>query len=384
MQILLISIFFFLIFILFYTFFGYPLLLCLLSLFKKPVSEPPIPDPLPFVSIVIPAYNEASGIKKSIENILNIDYPPDKFELIIVSDASSDGTDDIVSGFHDKRVKLVRLSERGGASKAIDAGIRASSSEYIVTSDANPKMDKDMVRYLIRHFQDKNIGGISGDKIVRSLTGEGESVYWKYENAIKNLEYKAFGTVLSSDNVNFALRKSIFTDYCPPIIGHDFWLSLYIASKGYKVAYEKKAKVYEELTIELKDDAKRKARVILGGLQALFIFPYLLFSFRNFGASVQLISHKLLRWLACIFMVLLFALNFLLIKIALFRFLLLCQLLFYGIATTGWALPSLTKNKAVKIVTYFTAVNAASLPALFNYFIKNKKTSPLWDKARQQ
>lgn len=386
MQTFLIFVFFFLSFLLLYVFFGYPIFLLILSLFKKPVPEPPLPEPSPFVSVLVPAHNEAGCIKESIKNKLNIDYPKDKFELIIVSDASTDGMDNIVTNFPDKRVKLVRLPQRGGPGKAIEAGIKAAKAKFIVTSDANSKIDREMVKFLIRHFQDEKIGGVSGNKLVQqfhtSKNEQGESLYLKYENAIKNYEYKVFGTTLSSDSANFAFRKNIFIDNYPTIIGHDLLLSLYMADKGYKIAYDKNAKIYEEYNLSLKSDFFRKSRVVLGGLQAIFLFPQLLCPIKNIRIALQLITHKILRWFACIFLLFLLIINVSLAYHPFFQFVLLCQLLFYLTATIGWVFPNAVKIKVIKLVTYFVSMNMASLVGIYKYWMKDMKRQSAWDKLR--
>jgi cellulose synthase/poly-beta-1,6-N-acetylglucosamine synthase-like glycosyltransferase len=257
----------------------------------------------------------------------------------------------------------------------------------VVTTDANALADPGMVKNLVRHFSDPAVGGVTGDKcILPPQTGflpeQDEHTYWSYENRLKENEYRVFGSMLSCDNVIFALRKVIFTDPCPPIIGHDFWLSLYISRKGFRIAYDHEAKVFEQYTASLGLDFQRKQRVILGGLQALRLFPDLVWSFRRPGLAFQLASHKILRWLASVLMLALFTVNSLLAGNPLYDLALGLQILFYAVFLTGFLFRGTLHWKPVKLITYFVSVNAASLVALFQYFTRPGNRNPFWEKAR--
>jgi glycosyltransferase involved in cell wall biosynthesis len=134
--------------------------------------------------LLISAYNEEDCIAEKLENSLSLDYPCDLFDIIVVSDQSSDGTDDIVKGFADRGVELLRMEDRGGKTLGLNAGVAGSSGEYIVFSDANAMYRPDAIRALIAPFSDPDIGAVVGESTyaeVNSDAGESESMYWRYE-----------------------------------------------------------------------------------------------------------------------------------------------------------------------------------------------------------
>lgn len=292
-----------------YPFALYPALAFLLSRLRgRPVRKG---DETPRVSILIAAHNEAACIRETIANKLALDYPRDRLEIIVVSDASTDGTDDLVRGFAPEGVRLVRQEERRGKTSALNLGVAESTGEVLVFSDANSLYDPSALRALVRNFADESVGYVTGKMIYvhpeGSTTGEGNSAYMRYENRLREWETR-LGSIVGVDGGVDAVRRSLYVRL-PADALPDFALPLEVVRQGRRVVYEPGALLRERSVTRPGDEYRMRVRVALRALWAIRDRPDLLNPLRHGLYAWQLFSHKVLRYVAFLPLALLLAVN---------------------------------------------------------------------------
>ena len=194
----------------FYIYIGYPLAIYLLSQIFKSKSDHPTIDYTPMISLIIPARNEEKIIERKIRNCLELYYPEDKLEIVIISDNSTDKTDEIVRKFSNKNVKLIALQERNGKTEAQNIASKIAPGEILVFSDANAMYIPEALNHLTAHFMHPDVACVSGELCYqnpqKSIAGHEENFYWQYEKFIKRQENQ-FGTILGVNGSIYAIRK---------------------------------------------------------------------------------------------------------------------------------------------------------------------------------
>ncbi len=363
------------IFIIFYVYFGYPFIILLIAMInKKTVLKND--DFEPTVSLIIAAYNEEDVIEEKIKNSLSLDYPKDKLEIIIFSDASTDQTNEIVCQHQDKGIKFIHLPERRGKTTGQNLAIDHAKGEVIIFSDANALYRPEAIRKIVRNFSDRSVGCVCGELVYynedKSLIGDAESVYWDYEKFIKRQENRA-ASILGANGSIYAVRKKLFISLPEDIIS-DFIEPFKIIEQGYRVIYEPAALSFEQSTTNFHEEYSRKKRIINRSFYSLLHYKTFLNPIKYPLLSFQLISHKLLRWSIPIYLPIILAVNFFLLNSLFFKITFTLQLLFYSTAILGYLL----EKKNWHIVVFYTPfyyclVNIASLQAILEYFIKRKK-----------
>lgn len=353
-----------------YTYFGYPALWGLLAKwFCKEVKKEEI---YPGVSIIITAYNEEKDISRKIESTLALDYPKDKYEIIVVSDGSEDKTNDIVKSFHDKGVELLALSERKGKTAAQNEAAKIAKGEILIFSDATTVFQKDTIKRMIYNFADTKVGGVGAELVYvnknKTAVGEKAGLYWKYEKYLRNKE-SALTSLIGVSGCAYAMRKDLYENIVPSLIS-DFVIAQLIYSKGRRVIFEPGAIVYEDANSEIRDEFKMRVRVATRSLYGLWYMRKLLNPFKYGMYAIQLISHKLLRYLMPLFLALLFLTNVALLGQGFaYQMIFVFQLLFYASTIIG-GMPR-----------YFCTMNLALLVAFIN-FLRGEKNI-LWDPLRK-
>lgn len=377
--------FFNLIMLALYIYVGYFLLVILLGkMMRKTVKKFDIE---PTVALMIAAYNEERSIAKKIENSLSLDYPKDKFKIIVVSDGSTDRTDDIVKSYADQGVELIRVEGRVGKTEARNVAVRSVKEEIIIFSDATTKYKTDIVRKLIRNFADKTVGMVTGHLIYQdgddTQMGLGQKLYWQYESLIKKSQTE-MGTLTGSVGCVTAFRTALYTPL-PDNIIEDFTGPLMMVMKGFRVVYEEEAICFEETTTKSSKEWSMRVRVIRGGMTGLLFAKKILNPFQYPLASFQLISHKVLRWMVPLFMIF-FATVTLQAVLAdpeylVGQLLLIIQVLFYGSAAMAYLLEKKGIHlKITAIPFYFVVVNLAALVAMFKML--NHTLEATWEPQR--
>jgi cellulose synthase/poly-beta-1,6-N-acetylglucosamine synthase-like glycosyltransferase len=346
-----------------YIYFGYPALLWVISRARpKPVRED---DVTPHVTFVIPAYNEERNIAAKIENTLSLDYPPDRIEALVVSNGSTDRTNEIVRSYGDGRVRLIAL-EQPGKMAALNEGARSARGEVLVFTDADFFLDPHSLRSLARKFADPDVGGVCGTRSSGmqrdgDATGEGEGMYARWDRWQKARESE-IGSVFAADGLLYAVRKELYVPIDDPAQADDIAISARVVLQGKRLLFDPNATAWERSTVRAQEEFGRKVRVTNHSVRALLNLRSALFT-RGFY-SVELLSHKLVRHLIPFFLVSLFTATIALVRRGpLYVLALAGQLVVYGLAAAGAILRSRTIGRA-KLLTvpyYFCFVNAAAL-----------------------
>src|SRR5262249_17241767 len=278
------------------TYFLYPLWLLLLSRLRPAWRGTPVrPRSWPAVSLVVAAHDEAGCIGEKLENSLALDYPPDRLEVLIGSDGSTDGTDAVVGSHPDPRVRLF-AGPRAGKTSVLNRCIPAARGELVVLSDANTRIEPGALKALVRHFDDPEVGAVCGRLQLYNPTRAEyeESAYWKYESWLKALE-GIEGGVVGANGGLYAIRRAQFTALPTSTIVDDFVIALRLLDQGYQVLYEPAALASEETTEDYGREFGRRARIAAGNFQSPGRGPGALSPLRRFPA-VPFWSQHVARW----------------------------------------------------------------------------------------
>jgi cellulose synthase/poly-beta-1,6-N-acetylglucosamine synthase-like glycosyltransferase len=351
-----------------YVYAGYPLLLWALAKCFGTTRTPALDAELPFISVIIAAHNEESVIAERVENLMAIDYPAERLEVLIASDGSTDRTADIVRSFNSRVVRLLEFKENRGKAAVLNDAVAAAQGEILVLSDANTMMDAQAVLRLARWFSDPQVGVVCGRLVLVDHVsgGNADGLYWKYETALKRWEAR-LGALLGANGAIYAIRKTLYPHLSHKIAVDDFVIPLLAhIESGARIEYEGDAVAYEETPAEISSEFARRSRIGAGGFQSLSLLWPLLNPLRGWIA-LSFASHKLLRWM-CPF----FLLGALLASGAgtgmLFRMALAAQLALYIVALSGYVWPKLGSiYKIAKLPTMFAAMNLALLVGFFTW-----------------
>lgn len=285
-----------------YIYVGYPLLLQLIVWWRRPkaVGSAAVE---PSVTFVISAYNEAAVIRKKIENTLALDYPRERLRVVVISDRSDDGTDEIVLEYAAHGVSLARQEQRLGKTAGLNRTVPTLTSDVVVFSDANAMYEADALRKLVRNFADPEVGCVTGEarylKAHHNAAGRGERAYWDYEMRVKRLE-TAVGSMVGGDGAIYAIRRQLWQGI-PDTAINDFLNPLQIVEAGWRAVYEPEAICYEETAGHTGREWRRRVRIVSRSWRAVFQAPGVLNPFRVGLFAWCIFSHKILRWFSGVF-----------------------------------------------------------------------------------
>lgn len=372
-----------------YTYFGYPLLLALWSAGAARRKggtaglDHANPAEVPRVSLIIPAYNEERVIERKIRNSLELDYPRERLEIVVVSDGSSDATEKVARQAGRGEIRLVFREDHQGKTACINAVLPDLIGELIVFTDANAYFLPDALRWLVSPFRDPRIGCVMGELRYRregSLNATlGEGLYWSYENFIKERE-SALGSTIVGNGAIYAMRKSL----CRPLpleAEADVANPLLALGAGYRVVFERRARCWERAAATVREEFGRKTRIITNQI-ATYLHGLKSLAPLRAGALFQILSHKLLRW----------SVPFLLGGMlgaslyggqdsALLGSLAAAQIAFYLLATAGWACEArgVPIPRLLFVPYYFCAMNLSSLKGMLDFALGRRRV--VWEKA---
>jgi glycosyltransferase involved in cell wall biosynthesis len=361
-----ITIFWIAVVFIFYTYFGYPLCLWVVSGWRsKPAKTRKY---VASVSFIITAHNEEKRIGEKLENTLQQDYPKDNLEIIVASDCSSDQTDAIVGCFKDRGVRLVRASKRNGKEAAQKLAVDAATGEILIFSDVATVLLPDAVANMVRNFSDPIVGCVSSvDKIIdnEGRIG-GESTYVKYEMLLRQLETEA-NTLVGLSGSFFGARKEACQNWHPELQS-DFNTLLNTVRVGRRgVSDPESVGFYRNIADESRE-YERKVRTVLRGISVFMKSLAMLNPIRYGLFSWQLVSHKLCRWLVPFAMIGVLLSNVALISSPPYLGFLMAQCVAYGIAFQAIWTRRFSQHPVLKLATYFVVVNLSILDAWFRYF----------------
>ena len=278
---------------------GYPLWLWLATRARRRGGAA-VAETWPTISIVVPAYNEGTSIASTLEVLLALDYPADRRQIVVVSDASTDGTDDVVRRFASRGVDLIRLPQRSGKTAAENAARPHLRGELVVQTDASVRIDRHALKPLVAAFQDARVGVASGrDVSVARADGgatAGESGYVGYEMWVRDLETAA-GGIVGASGCFYATRRDLHMEAVPESLSRDFAAPLIAVEHGFRSVSVPAAICYVPRTASLRREYRRKVRTMTRGLGTLFYKRHLLNPLRFGGFAWRLGMHKLVRWL---------------------------------------------------------------------------------------
>jgi cellulose synthase/poly-beta-1,6-N-acetylglucosamine synthase-like glycosyltransferase len=374
-----------------YAYIGYGLLLWVLIKCKKKATPvaPTADGDLPRVAHIIAAFNEEDFIEKKINNALSIDYPRRLSRIIIVADGSTDRTMEIVRRYQE--VELFFEPARKGKVAAMNRAVEKTLDvDILIFSDANTLLNREAFKYIMGHYHDPKVGGVSGEKKVISdgqVPGQGEGLYWKYESVLKKLDSDYYSVVGAAGEL-FSVRRELFEKVPENIVLDDFFISLNICKRGLVVKYEPRAYAMETPSFSLKDEKTRKVRISAGAFQSMVIMKDLLNVARYGKLAFLYISHRVLRWAVCPFALpLIWLLNVIIVgagNTPWYTVLLAAQVMFYMLAITGWLFSGTAARnfKLFYVPYYFVFMNVSVWGGLSRYL--NGAQSAMWEKARRE
>lgn len=284
-----------------YTYFGYPALLRVVgTVAPKPIPSTGTDGEWPSVSISVPAYNEEAQIEELVKSLLALDYPKDRLQILVISDASEDRTDEIVRSYADRGIELLRLDQRGGKTKAENAAAEQLHGDIIINTDASIRIRSDALRPLLSVFSDPEIGCASGRDVSvgsdEDAANVGESGYVGYEMGVRDLETRVAG-IVGASGCFYAIRSHLHRLPLPESLSRDFAAALHTREHGYRPVSVSEAICYVPRTTSLKKEYRRKVRTITRGMRTLWHKRALMNPFRFGLFSWMLVSHKVCRWM---------------------------------------------------------------------------------------
>lgn len=366
-MIFLIVVFWFCLGAIFYSYLLYPMILFAIVrvpfIYRQRPKRLSTTSEILSVSIVIAAYNEERVIRSKLINSLSLDYPKDMLDVWVVSDGSSDKTNEIVMDYVNKykRVHLIEVPRRGKAS-ALNEAMNCIKSDIVVFSDANTEFSHDSIEKLLRHFGDPMVGCVSGRLIYRNpsglISGKGESLYWRYETTLKRLESK-LGYVAGANGAIYAIRRELFELLPNGTVNDDFMVSMTIVKKGFKSIYDEHALAYEDVSPSVGGEFKRHVRDGGGHYISVIRLLNLLNPFLGVRAFIYW-SHRVLRWAGPFMLIITLIVNIWLLNAMPYKGIFMLQMGFYVTALIGFL--SLRTRKLpffLYMPFYFCALNTA-------------------------
>lgn len=353
----------------FYTYIGYPLFVYLVSrMFPKHSAKEEIE---PDVTVLITAYNEEKDIRRKLENTLKIDYPKEKFEILVASDGSTDRTDEIVREFSDHGVKLFRQEGRVGKTVTQNNAVEQATGEIILFSDATTMYKSNVLREMLPSFADEKIGCVAGKLIyvdkAETGVGKGAKSYWSYETFLKESESRAC-SLIGASGCLYAVRKSAYKPMYPEACS-DFLIATVLYKQGLRTVYEPNALCTEETNKRTDKEMQMRVRVISQTFTDLWRNRSMLNPFRSGFYAVELISHKVFRYAVPVFLSLILISSLILaFNSTFFGVVLILQIIFYFSALVGWILEKFGKQSGIlAIPLYFVLTNLASLIGFYKF-----------------
>jgi cellulose synthase/poly-beta-1,6-N-acetylglucosamine synthase-like glycosyltransferase len=366
-----------------YVYIGYPLLVFTFSkLFPKPVKHGSIE---PRVTVLITAFNEEAAISDKIINTLNLDYPADKLEILVASDGSTDGTEEIVRSFAPRGVKLFRQDGRVGKTATQNKAVEIAESEIILFSDATTSYREDLFTYLLPPFADEAVGCVAGRLVYiddqSTSVGKGVQSYWSYETFLKMAESRAC-SLIGASGCLYAIRKSAYEPMYPEACS-DFLICTTVYRKGLRSVFAPDAVCFERTNNRADDELRMRVRVIAQTFTDLWRNRDMLNPLKSGFYGIELISHKLMRYAVPFILTTLLAANVALVGSSVFyTATFMVQTAFYSLAVGGWLVERTGKRVTVVAVPfYFVLANLASAVAFYQFL--RGETYTRWEPIRE-
>ncbi len=345
-----------------YTYVGYPLLLYLLPL--RPRDESHVPGTWPKISILVSAYNEEKHIFDRITNLLDLDYPAERLEILIGSDGSTDRTVDLASQVADPRVHVLARSVRCGKPAVLKRLAAQATGEVLVLTDANTLFARDALTQLVKGLSDPQVGGVCGRLMLESERANCEGVYWNLETGLKVRESR-LDSCIGANGAIYAVRREAWPDFPDRTLVDDLVIPLRMRESGWRTIFRPEALAFEEAPRSVRDEMARRIRLGAGGFQALGLCWRSLLFWRG-AYAWAFWSHKVLRWLSPFCMLAALLTNSALAGSQPFDGLLALQVEFYALAAAG-AILERSGRRLLLAPRYFVAMNLALMMGFFRF-----------------
>lgn len=352
-----------------YTYAGYPLLLWLAArIWHRPIRRRRIE---PRVSLLIPAYNEADVIAEKLRNSLALDYPPERLDIVVASDGSTDGTVEVVRSLEEQaggRIRLLAFPTNRGKVHVLNDAVPQLQGDIVVFSDASSLLAPAALGELVANFADPGVGAASGVYQVaedaRAALARQEDLYWKYETFLKQQEAR-LGTLTGAHGSCYAIRRALYPFPPPHTINDDFVIPTSVIARGYRIAYEPAA-VAREPAAEM-EGFGRRVRIAAGNVAQLAQMRTWLVPPRPLVLGCFL-SHKAARLLVPVALAAAAVSNVFLLHEPLYAALFGGQVVFYGLAALGAA--GLARPKILRLPYYFCMINSALFVWLYYRLVR--------------
>jgi cellulose synthase/poly-beta-1,6-N-acetylglucosamine synthase-like glycosyltransferase len=355
-----------------YAYLGYAAWLWVRNLWRlRPVQSGPY---LASVSIVMVVHNEAAVLERKLRNLLDLNYPTDRAEIVVVSDGSTDDTNRLLAEFASVlRVRVISNPQSRGKAAGLNDAMAAASGEIVIFTDARQKIEADAIGLLLENFADPQVGCVSGELMLGD-PGSGEvsrgmGLYWKVEKKIREME-SASGSVVGATGALYAVRRSLLVELPPETILDDVYIPLHVLRQGSRVVFDPRARAWDVAELGMEREFARKVRTLSGNYQLFQLLPWVLGKANpvRFG----LVSHKLIRLLVPFALVaLLFSSVFL--PGTIYRIALALQIVFYGLS--AWALVGPKRGplaRAADVAFTLVLLNTAAVVAFANFVTGRK------------
>jgi cellulose synthase/poly-beta-1,6-N-acetylglucosamine synthase-like glycosyltransferase len=319
-----------------YVYFGYPVVAWLRArVWTRAVHRAPGE---PTVTVVMAAHNEAHHLAERIDNLLALDYPSNRLEILIGSDGSTDGTPEIARGYAQRGVRVVSFRERHGKASVLNSLVPVAKGDIVVFADARQQFDREALRALVADLADPEVGAASGELMLQSrgsaaTAGQGSAFYWRYEKFIRSVESRADSTIGATGAI-YAIRRELFEPIPDDTILDDVLIPLRIVHQGYRVVFNSQARAYDRTSSTAGEEFARKARTIAGTFQLFARERWLLNPFRN-RLWFETVSHKALRLMLPVLHAAIFVANLALVNVWPYDWLFAAQTAFYAAALAG-------------------------------------------------
>jgi len=278
-----------------YTYLGYPAWLWVRARLRpRPIQRSSY---VPSISIVMIVRDERVTLRRKLDNLFSLSYPTQMLELIVASDGSTDGTEEILNSYSkDKRLRIILLSQSRGKAACLNDAMRAAKGEIVVFTDARQEIEEDAIRLLMENFADVRVGCASGELMLGDRlsgeAGEGMGLYWRIEKSIRELESRS-GSVVGATGALYAIRRELITPLPVGTILDDVYLPMNVVRRGMLVLFDARARAWDARNLGRQREFARKVRTLGGNYQLLQLAPWLLGNSNSI--RFEFVSHKLMR-----------------------------------------------------------------------------------------
>jgi biofilm PGA synthesis N-glycosyltransferase PgaC len=329
----------------------------------------------PGVSVVMVVRNEEQVLESKLRNLLDLDYPPESCQIVVVSDGSTDRTEAILrEHLHNPRMHVVMNQLSRGKASGLNDALEWVQGEIVVFTDARQKIEPGALRILLENFADPEVGCVSGELMLgdpaAGETGQGMGLYWRIEKSIRELE-AASGSVVGATGALYAVRRGLLTGLPEGTILDDVYIPLQVVRQGRRVVFEPRARAWDSPDLGGGLEFARKVRTLSGNYQLVQLMPWVL-SGQN-PVLLRFVSHKLLR-LVVPFALAAMLISSLWLRAPLYRMALVLQLAFYGLALLALArlLKAGILGRAADVAATFVLLNTAAVIAFANFVVGRK------------